>query len=136
VDFDATIPSAVYTFPEIGAVGMTSEEAAAKGLPVAIGHFPLAYLGKAMAVNDTEGFARVIRHRETGELLGVHMIGHNATECIAAAGAMLHSKATVQELADVVFAHPTIGESIKESAEDALFAGLHLPPRKVTRLQV
>ena len=89
-----------------------------------------------MAVNDTEGFARVIRHRETGELLGVHMIGHNATECIAAAGAMLHSKATVQQLTDVVFAHPTIAEAIKESAEDALFAGLHLPPRKVTRIQV
>jgi dihydrolipoamide dehydrogenase len=103
---------------------------------VAIGHFPLSYLGKAMAVNDTEGFVRVIRQRQTGELLGVHMIGHNATECIAAAGAMLHTKAIVQELAEVVFAHPTISEAIKESAEDALFAGLHLPPRKVTRIQV
>lgn len=134
--FDAPIPSAVYTFPEIGAVGMTTEEAVKQNLPIAIGHFPLSYLGKAMAVNDTEGFVRVIRHRETGELLGVHMIGHNATECIAAAGTMLHTKATVQELADVVFAHPTISEAIKESAEDALFAGLHLPPRKVTKIAV
>ncbi|MEI6516236.1 MAG: dihydrolipoyl dehydrogenase, partial [bacterium] len=71
--------------------------------------------------------------RETGELLGVHMLGHNATECIAAAATMIHKKATVQELAEVVFAHPTIGESIKEAAEDALGMGLHLPPRKVLR---
>lgn len=134
--FTAPIPSCVYTFPEIGAVGMTSDEAAKKGIPFAIGHFPLSYLGKAMAVNDTEGFVRVIRHRETDELLGVHMIGHNATECIAAAGAMLHAKASVRELADVVFAHPTISEAIKESAEDALFEGLHMPPRKIVRVTV
>jgi dihydrolipoamide dehydrogenase len=132
----APIPSCVYTFPEIGAVGITTEEAAKKDLPVAVGHFPLMALGKAMAVSDTEGFVRVIRHRETGELLGVHMIGHNATECIAAAGTMLHQKATVRELAEVVFAHPTISESIKESAEDALFEGLHMAPRKVVRIQV
>lgn len=135
-DFTAPIPSAVYTFPEIGAVGMTTEEAQRNNIPLAIGHFPLSFLGKAMAVNDIDGFVRVLRHRETGALLGVHMMGHNATECIAAAGAMLHTKATVQELADVVFAHPTIAEAIKESAEDALFAGLHMPPKKVLRVQV
>lgn len=135
-EFTAPIPNCVYTFPEIGAVGMTTEEAAAKQLPIAVGHFPLSYLGKAMAVNDTEGFVRVIRHRETGELLGVHMMGHNATECIAAAAALLHQKVTVKQLTDVVFAHPTISESIKESAEDALFEGLHMPPRKVARIAV
>jgi dihydrolipoamide dehydrogenase len=115
---------------------MTSEEAAKKNLPIAVGHFPLSYLGKAMAVNDTEGFVRVIRNRESGELLGVHMIGHNATEVIAAAGAMLHEKVSVEELAHVVFAHPTISESIKEAAEDAMYEALHMPPRKVARIAV
>lgn len=131
--FTSPIPSAVYTFPEIGAVGMTQAQAKKAGIPIAIGAFPLAALGKAIAVGHTEGFVKVIRHRETGELLGVHMLGHNATECIAAAATMIHKKATVQELAEVVFAHPTIGESIKEAAEDALGMGLHLPPRKVLR---
>ena len=112
-------------------MGLTAEEAKAKGFPVSIGTFPLAYLGKAMAVNDTEGFVKVVRHRETGELLGVHMIGHNATECIAAAGALLHQKVSVQDVAETVFAHPTISEALKEAAEDALALGLHLPPRKV-----
>ena len=132
--FSAPIPSAVYTFPEIGAVGMTQAQARQAGIPVAIGLFPLAALGKAIAVGHNEGFVKVIRHRETDELLGVHMMGHNATECIAAAAALLHKRVTVREMAEVVFAHPTIGESLKEAAEDALGMALHLPPRKVLRV--
>lgn len=134
--FSAPIPSCVYTFPEIGAVGLTSQEAANKNIPIATGHFPLSYLGKAMAVNDTEGFVRVLRHCQTGQIVGVHILGHNATEVIGAAGAMLHQKATVRELAEVVFAHPTISESIKEAAEDAMYEALHMPPRKVARIAV
>ncbi|HOC57465.1 MAG TPA: dihydrolipoyl dehydrogenase [Verrucomicrobiota bacterium] len=130
-EFKAPIPNAVYTFPEVGTVGLTAEEAKAQGFPVSVGNFPLAFLGKALAVNDTEGFVKVVRHRETGRLLGVHMIGHNATECIAAAGALLHQQVSVQDVAETVFAHPTISEAIKEAAEDALSMGLHLPPRKV-----
>ncbi len=133
-EFKAPIPNAVYTFPEVGTVGLTAEEAKAQGLPVSVGNFPLAFLGKALAVNDTEGFAKVVRHRETGRLLGAHMIGHNATECIAAAGALLHQQVSVQDVAETVFAHPTISEAIKEAAEDALSMGLHLPPRKVLQV--
>jgi len=135
-NFAAPIPSAVYTFPEIGAVGLTEQECRDKNLPIAIGKFPLGHLGKAMATNHTEGFVKLIRNRETGALLGAHMLGHNATECIAAAGALLHTKASMHDVADVVFAHPTIGESIKEAAEDALSMGLHLPPRKIVRMAV
>jgi dihydrolipoamide dehydrogenase len=133
-EFKAPIPNAVYTFPEIGTVGLTAEEARAKGFPVSVGNFPLSHLGKALAVNDNEGFVKVVRHRETGRLLGVHIIGHNATECIAAAGALLHQEVSVQDVAETVFAHPTISEAIKEAAEDALAMGLHLPPRKVLQV--
>jgi dihydrolipoamide dehydrogenase len=96
--------------------------------------FPLSHLGKALAVNDRDGFVKVVRHRESGQLLGVHMIGHNATECIAAAGALLHQQVSVQDVAETVFAHPTISEAIKEAAEDALAMGLHLPPRKMAKV--
>ena len=68
-----------------------------------------------------------------GELLGVHLLGHNATECIAAAGALLHQKVTVAAVAEIVFAHPTISEALKEAAEDSLHQALHLPPRKMQR---
>jgi dihydrolipoamide dehydrogenase len=131
--FDAPVPNCIYTFPEVAAAGFSAEDAKAKGMPVTVGTFPLSFLGKAMAAGDTDGFVKVVRHRETGQLLGVHMIGHNVTECIAAAGALLHQKVKVEDVAETVFAHPTISESLKEAAEDALFAGLHLPPRKVLR---
>jgi dihydrolipoamide dehydrogenase len=134
--FTAPIPSAVYTFPEIAAVGLSEQEAREKNLPISIGRFSLSSLGKAMATNHTEGFVKVIRHRETDALLGVHMIGHNATECIAAAGALMHTKTPVREFAEVVFAHPTIGESLKEAAEDALGMGLHMAPRKLIKVAI
>jgi len=128
------VPSCVYTFPEIAAVGLTQQQAKAKGMPVAIGAFSLGHLGKALAVGEAEGFVKVVRHRETGQLLGVHAMGHNVTEIIAAAGAALHQKIKVSELADIIFAHPTISESIKEAAEDALGMALHAPPRKMLRV--
>ena len=132
--FDAVIPSAVYTFPEVAAVGMTEQEARDAGLPIAIGRFPIGHLGKAMAARHQEGFVKLIRHRETGGLLGAHMIGHNATECIAATTALLQQRVSMRDVAETVWAHPTISEAIKEAAEDALGVGLHLPPRKVLRI--
>jgi dihydrolipoamide dehydrogenase len=132
--FTAAIPSAVYTFPEVASVGMKEAEARDAGLPIAIGRFPIGHLGKAMAARHQEGLVKILRHRETGELLGAHMIGHNATECIAAATALVEHKVSLPEIAETVWAHPTIGEAMKEAAEDSLGIGLHLPPRKVMRL--
>ncbi|MBV9124559.1 MAG: dihydrolipoyl dehydrogenase, partial [Planctomycetes bacterium] len=132
--FDAPIPNCIYTFPEVATVGLSAEEAQARGWPISTGTFPLGHLGKAMAAGDTEGFVKVVRHRETGELLGVHMIGHNVTEVIASGAALLHQKVKAQDVAETVFAHPTISEALKEAAEDSLSMALHLPPRKVMRL--
>jgi dihydrolipoamide dehydrogenase len=130
---DAPIPNCIYTFPEVASVGLSADDARAKGLPISTGTFPLNFLGKAMAVNQTDGLVKVVRHRETGELLGAHMIGHNVTECIAAATGLLHQQVKVEDVAETVFAHPTISEALKEAAEDALSMSLHLPPRKVLR---
>jgi dihydrolipoamide dehydrogenase len=127
------IPNCVYTFPEIASVGLTADEATARGLNVAVGTFPLNFLGKALAVADNEGFVKVVRDRDSGALLGVHMLGHNATECIAAAGALLHHKVSVAGVAETIFAHPTIAESIKEAAEDSMQMALHLAPKKALR---
>jgi dihydrolipoamide dehydrogenase len=132
----APVPNCVYTFPEIASVGLTTEQARAAGLPIAIGQFPLAGLGKALAAGQREGVVRIVRHRETDEILGVHMIGHHATECIAAAGALLATKAAAADAAHVIFAHPTMAEALKEGLEDALGMGLHLAPRKVVRVAV
>lgn len=133
-DFTLPIPSAVYTFPEIGSVGLTSQQAAERNIPVSIGQFPIGYLGKAMAVGEEAGFVKVIRHRETGQLLGVHILGHNATELIESATAMLGLKASAKALAEMVFAHPTLGEAVKEAAEDCFHQALHLPPASLLKL--
>jgi dihydrolipoamide dehydrogenase len=133
---NAPVPLCVYTFPEIAAVGMTQDQAKAQGIPVSVGLFPYSHLAKAMTVGDTEGFVKVLRHRETGEMLGVHMMGHNVTECIHAASALLHERVSLREAAEVIMAHPTMSEAIHEAFEDSLGMALHLPPRKVVRVQV
>jgi dihydrolipoamide dehydrogenase len=132
--FEKAIPWAEYTYPEVAGVGMTERRAREAGLPISVGLFPLGHLGKAMAACHEEGFVKTIRHRETDALLGVHIIGHNATEIIHAAVAVIESGGTAGDLAEMVFAHPTLGEGVKESAEDALGAALHLPPRNIVTL--
>ena len=87
-----------------------------------------------MAVGEESGFVKVIRHQSEGTLLGVHMLGHNATEVIAGATAMVGTKVNANQLAEMVFAHPTIGEAVKEAAEDTFRSALNLPPRKVRRV--
>ncbi len=128
------VPNAVYTFPEIASVGLTTKQARQQGIPIRIGEFPIGHLGKAMAVGEELGFVRVIRHFEDERLLGVHVIGHNATEIIESATAMLTLKASAKDLAEMIFAHPTLSEAVKEAAEDAFQSALHLPPRKITRI--
>ena len=78
--------------------------------------------------------ARIHRNRDDDTLLGVHIIGHNATEIIEVATAMISTKASAHDLADMVFAHPTIGEAVKEAAEDAYDQALHLPPKKFSKV--
>ncbi|RKY03477.1 MAG: dihydrolipoyl dehydrogenase, partial [Planctomycetota bacterium] len=130
------VPNAVYTFPEIASVGLTTKQAQQQGIPIRVGEFPIGYLGKAMAVGEDFGFVRVIRHFEDERLLGVHVIGHNATEIIESATAMLTLKASAKDLAEMIFAHPTLSEAVKEAAQDAFGSALHLPPRKITRVAV
>jgi dihydrolipoamide dehydrogenase len=132
-DFELPVPNAVYTFPEIASVGITTKQAAEQKIPVSTGQFPIGYLGKAMAIGEDAGFVKVIRHSDDGTLLGVHIIGHNATEVIGAAAAMLGAKAGADELAEMVFAHPTIGEAVKEAAEDSFQRAIHLPLKKAVQ---
>jgi dihydrolipoamide dehydrogenase len=132
-DFELPVPNAVYTFPEIASVGITAKQAAEQKIPVSTGQFPIGYLGKAMAIGEDAGFVKVIRHSDDGTLLGVHIIGHNATEVIESAAAMLGKKAGADELAEMVFAHPTIGEAVKEAAEDSFQRAIHLPLKKAVQ---
>lgn len=123
------VPSCIYTIPEIGSVGLTEEQAKEQYDNVIVGKFPLVASGKALAMGETEGFAKIITEKKYGEILGVHIIGPNATELIAEATAFMRLEGTIEELIDTIHAHPTISESIMEAGHDALGEAIHLPKK-------
>lgn len=121
----AAIPWVVYTHPEIAGAGMTEAEAVAKFGEVKIGKFKFVANGRALAVDEASGFVKVIAHKDTDELLGVHMIGHNVSEMIAEAAVLLEFRASAEDLARCVHAHPTMSEAFKEAGLAANGRAIH-----------
>ncbi len=122
------VPSCIFTDPEIGTVGLTEKEAREK-YPVSIGKFPLQALGKAHAVDETEGFVKIIAEKETGEILGAQIVGPEATDLITILALAMKLGAKVKDLSDLIYGHPTFAESIREAAEDIEKRAIHLPKR-------
>ena len=118
------VPYGIYTHPEIGAVGLTEKAARAKHLNVKIGKFPFAALGMAQAMGEIEGFIKVISD-EKGKILGVHIIGDEATDLIGGATMAIRNGLTVDQLAETFQSHPSYPEGLQEAALSALKRGLH-----------
>jgi len=110
------IPGVVYTWPEVAAVGYTEEELKEKGTPIKVGKFPFKALGRARASMDTEGFVKVISHKETDEVLGVHMVGPRVADIIAEAVTAMEFRASAEDISRMSHAHPTYTEAVKEAA--------------------
>ncbi len=122
-----TIPAVVFTDPEIAATGLTEDEAKAKGHDkLKVGKFPFAALGRALSVNDTDGFVKVIADGVTGELLGVHIVGNGASELIAEATLAIEMGAVADDLRLTIHAHPTLSEAMMEAAAVALGEAIHV----------
>ncbi len=119
------VPGCTYCDPEIGSVGLTEEQARAKGYDVQIGSFPFGVLGRARIANETEGFVKIVAEKKYDEILGVHIIGPRATELIAQATLALRLECTVEELIRTIQAHPTMSEAVGEAAHAAHGAPLH-----------
>lgn len=115
----SSIPSCIYSFPQIASIGITEEEAKNRGLSVKIGRFPFNGNGKALALGDARGLVKTIFNDKTGELLGAHMIGAEVTELIQGFAIAKKLEATELELMSVVFPHPTLSEMMHESVLDA-----------------
>ena len=128
VDYSA-IPSCVFTSPEVASVGMTEQQAAARGIAVKIGRFPFAASGKAPAAGDRDGFVKLI-FAEQERLLGAHMVGASVTEMLAEPTLARTLGATAHRIARTIHAHPTMNEGVMAAAEAALGAAIHLyrPP--------
>jgi dihydrolipoamide dehydrogenase len=121
------IPAAVFTHPEIATIGLTEAEAEARGIPIRMGRFPFAAIGKALAQGETDGFVKLIAHAETGQLLGGHILGGHAAELIGQITLAIKLKATAEQLTETIFAHPTLSEAILEAAESLFGQATHLP---------
>lgn len=124
-----TIPGAIFTDPEIATAGMTAEEAKAKGHEVSIGKFPFAALAKAMAMGDTDGFVKVIADKNTKQLLGVHIVGIEASTMISEAALALEMAAFAEDVSLTIHPHPTLGEAFMEAAAHALGHAVHIANR-------
>lgn len=110
------IPGVVYTWPEVAAVGQTEEQLKEKGIPYKVGKFPFKALGRARASNDTDGMVKVISHKETDEILGVHMVGPRVADVIAEAVVAMEFRASAEDISRISHAHPTFTEALKEAA--------------------
>jgi dihydrolipoamide dehydrogenase len=121
------IPAAVFTHPEIATIGLTEAAAEARGIPIRMGRFPFAAIGKALAQGETDGFVKLIAHAETGKLLGGHILGGHAAELIGQITLAIKLNATAEQLTETIFAHPTLSEAILEAAESLFGQATHLP---------
>ncbi|MGK4001240.1 dihydrolipoyl dehydrogenase [Sorangium sp. So ce1036] len=123
------IPGAIFTDPEIATVGLTEAEAKAKGLEIRVGKFPFSVLGKAMAMNETEGFVKIVADKKTKQVLGVHIVGPEASTMISEAALSLEMAAFLEDISLTIHPHPTLGESLMEAAAHAMGAAIHIANR-------
>ncbi|EGD34749.1 dihydrolipoyl dehydrogenase [Capnocytophaga sp. oral taxon 338] len=113
------IPGAVYTTPEVAAVGKTEQQLQAEGRPYKVGQFPMRALGRARASQETDGFVKVLADATTDEILGVHILGARASDLIAQSVVAMEYCASAEDIARICHAHPTYSEAVKEACLDA-----------------
>ena len=125
VDY-ANVPSCTYCRPQVASLGATEAKAREHGRDVAVGKFPFTASGKAVALGETDGFVKVVADKATGELLGVHIVGPEATEIIHEFAVGRTLEATLEEMVHTIHAHPTLSEAALEATLGALGQAIHL----------
>ena len=126
---DQLIPRGIWTSPQVGSVGLSEESAEDQGIDVEVGDFPYSINGLAMARGEMAGAVKVVTDAKFGAILGVHIVGSNATELVGEAVMAMQLEATVNELANSIRVHPTFSESLVDAARDARSWALYLPKR-------
>ncbi len=124
VNYDV-IPSVVYTDPEVAWVGKTEEQLRKDGVPYNSGSFPFGANGRARALGQTDGMVKILAHKETDRVLGVHMVGPRVSELIAEVATAMEFGASAEDIARTCHAHPTLAEVIKEAALDVHGRPIH-----------
>jgi len=125
VDYQC-IPAVVFSDPELASVGLTEDEAKEQGHDVKTAQFPFAASGRALSLNDTEGFMKLITRKEDGLILGAQIAGSGASDMIAEMGLAIEAGMTAEDVALTIHAHPTLNEIAMETAEVVLGLPIHV----------
>lgn len=128
VNYNA-IPSCVFSFPEVAVVGLTEEAAKERGLDYIVGKSIFAGNGKAMTLEETDGFIKIIADRSTHKLLGVHIIGPHASDLIHEASLAISHGMSIEQIEETVHAHPTLAEAFWEAVMSAKGGAIHILPK-------
>ena len=119
------IPNVTYCHPEVASVGLTEDQCKEKSLEYAVGRFPLSANGRARASRQTDGFVKIIRDKQYGEILGAHIVASHASELIHELVVARENECTVEEIDLAVHAHPTLSEAVAEAALDSMGRAVH-----------
>ncbi len=129
--FDSiAMPSAMFTDPEIAIVGMSPNEAKSKGYETLVGRFPFIASGRALASIEFEGFTKVIADKASGIVLGLEVVGNEASDLISEGSLALEMGATLEDIGLTIHPHPTLSESVMEACENALGKAIHIQNRQ------
>ena len=127
VDYDV-VPNIIYTHPEVACVGLTEEAAKKNGTQIKVGKFPFVANGRALANDESVGFAKIIADTRTDKLLGAQIIGGNASELIAEIVSIMEFGGSAEDLGRTVHAHPTLSEAVKEAGLAVDNLAFSIPP--------
>jgi dihydrolipoamide dehydrogenase len=124
------IPSVIYTHPEVAAVGRTEQELKADGVPYKVGVFPFSASGRALAANDSDGMVKLLAHAENDRILGCHIVGPSAADLVQQVVIAMEFGSSAEDLALIVFGHPTLSEAVHEAALAVDGHAIHIANRK------
>ena len=119
------IPWVIFSKPEIASVGLTEDEAKEKGIEVTVGEFPFTANGKALSMNETEGFVKLIGRKDNGKVIGGQIVGPDASSLISEIAIAIKCELSLKDLGDTIHSHPTLPEAIMEAAKASLGEAIH-----------
>jgi dihydrolipoamide dehydrogenase len=120
------IPRCIWTSPEVASVGLTEQQAREGARSLRIGKFPYQASGRALAMSEAEGFVKIIGDSDTGEILGVHILGAGATDLISESVLAMDLEAAVEDIGLSVKTHPSLSECVREAALDWENRAIHI----------
>lgn len=125
------IPSSIFTDPEVATVGLSAKEANERGIKIAVGKFPFIANGRALASLESDGFTKIVADLNSGQILGVEIVGHESSDLISEGALAIEMGATLEDIALTIHPHPTLPETIMEAAENALGRAIHIQNRTI-----